>query len=212
MVTENMQWALYGNFMTNACKAYKKVPKSRQVKSRFDQTVIWEWPEKIHVVPVFGGAEGQWTLTPEYFQWRYAGMNAKEPIRYPVGHNHRHECICAFEENVDGSIIQVPLDYIQSRKRIYLPLYSKLVSDKPRFAALQNEWRAGTNLLIIEVDGPHQESLPYYQQKYGAPPDWIVHDSIECTRENLQILLNDDKHPFGHGYCLAAVLQGFQLN
>lgn len=69
----------------------------------------------------------------------------------------------------------------------------------------------GKNLLIIEVDGPHQESLDYYKEKYNVDDDFIVNSTMLATKENLEIMLNDTKHPFGHMYCLAACLLGIEL-
>ncbi len=67
---------------------------------------------------------------------------------------------------------------------------------------------AGQKLFIIEVDGPHQESLNYYKQTYGVGDDFIVNGSIDVTIPNMQIMINDTKHAFGHGYCLAMELLG----
>jgi hypothetical protein len=64
----------------------------------------------------------------------------------------------------------------------------------------------GENLMIVEVDGPHEESLGYYKSLYGVGNDFIEDNSMEATPANIEIMLNDAKHPFGHGYCLAASL------
>jgi hypothetical protein len=103
------------------------------------------------------------------------------------------------------------LDYIAARKAIYLPLYLKLVVAKPQFSELRQRLAAGENLLIIEVDGPHQESLPYYKERYNVADNFIENSTVLATQENLQLVLNDAKHPFGHGYCLAAALLGLDL-
>lgn len=66
--------------------------------------------------------------------------------------------------------------------------------------------KSGTSITIVEVDGPHQESLPYYQDKYNVSEDFIVNHVMESTPQNLNIMLHDEKHPFGHGYCLATAL------
>ena len=81
------------------------------------------------------------------------------------------------------------------------------VIKEPKFQELQKRWQNGENLLIIEVDGPYQESLEYYQKEYSVDDDFIQQDSVEAIEHNLAILLNDGKHPFGHGYCLAWSLQ-----
>ena len=183
-------------------KVYTDVPKSTQRYSRYDRTVIWDWPAEKHVDIV----DGNHVLRPEYFKWREAGMNAKYAIRYPVGYNHRHKCLYALKNNQDGTVDPTPLNYIDSRKQIYLPLYVDLVIQQPDFTKLLNMVKSGINLLIIEVDGPHQESLPYYQEKYGVSDDFIEGGTMLATKENLNIMLNDPKHPFGHGYCLSLAL------
>jgi hypothetical protein len=103
------------------------------------------------------------------------------------------------------------LTYVQARKQIYLPIYCELVKQQPQFKRLVDRWRNGENLLILEVDGPHQESLAYYQEKYGVGESFIEHDTILATFQNLKIMLNDVKHSFGHGYCLAAALQSINF-
>ena len=72
--------------------------------------------------------------------------------------------------------------------------------------ALKNRLINGENLLIIEVDGPHQESLDYYKEKYEVGDDFIQKNTMLANDENINIMLNDTKHPFGHGYCLAMTL------
>ena len=62
---------------------------------------------------------------------------------------------------------------------------------------------AGENLLIIEVDGPHQESLEYYKETYGVGDDFIIDNTIIANQENLDLMINDTKHAYGHGYVLA---------
>lgn len=70
----------------------------------------------------------------------------------------------------------------------------------------------GKNLLIVEVDGPHGESLDYYKKKYKVDDNFIEDDTILATKENLKIMLNDTKHAFGHGYCLAVALLNLSLD
>lgn len=36
--------------------------------------------------------------------------------------------------------------------------------------------------------------------------DFIIDNTMVATLENLIIMLNDEKYPFGHGYCLASAL------
>jgi hypothetical protein len=189
-------------------KCYEKVPASKQRYSRFDQRVIWEWPAETHKVT---DANGNQHITPQYLNWRKAGMNCTEAVRYPVGRNNMAKCLFALAENNDGTVNAKTLTYVESRKAIYIPIYEQSVQGKPQFVELKNRLAKGENLLIIEIDGPHEESLLYYREKYGVGPDFIQGQSMLCTPANLNIMLNDPLHPYGHGYCLAAALQDIKL-
>lgn len=175
-------------------KVYENVPYSKQTYSRYDGRIIWEWPSEKHY-----DTETK-TLTDEYWKWREAGMNAKYPIRYPVGFSRRHECL--FSVNEKGK----KKSYISSRQTIYFPMYEKAVTKQPKFKKLKHMHESGENLLIVEVDGPHQESLSYYIEKYGVSDDFITNNTIEVTEKNMTIMISDTKHPFGHGYCLGMCL------
>lgn len=187
-----------GRIMENIwqfAKVYTNVPKSTQKYSRYNSRVIWDHPAEIHV-------REDGTLTEEYWAWKKKGMTCKDAVRYPVGFHHRHKCLYSLsEENLEEK-----LDYIQSRKKIYLPVYTKCVQDLPQFIELKSRLERGENLLIIEVDGPHEESMPYYQENYGVEDDFISKDTVLVTSEHMRIMLNDSKHPFGHGYCLGMAL------
>jgi hypothetical protein len=177
-------------------KVYADVPRSIQRYSRYDKTVIWDHPKETHL------EEDE--LTPEYFAWREKGMNAKYPIRYPVGFKYRSKCLFAIK-NTDEDEMEV-LDYIESRKEIYLPVYNEMVKVQKQYKELREKLKNGKKLLIVEVDGPHQESLQYYKKKYGVTDDFIENKTILINKENMDIMLNDEKHPFGHGYCLGMSL------
>lgn len=173
-------------------KAYEKVPKSIQRYSRYDDTIIWNHPEETHLI--------NGNPTQKYWEWRQKGFENKYPVRYPVGFDYRKECKFFISDDDEK------LDYVEARKKIYLKTYIELVSEEPLFLDLKNKLKKGINLLIAEVDGPHQESMEYYSEKYGISPDLIQENCIEATRENLELMMNDMKHSFGHGYSLAWAL------
>ena len=191
-------------------KVYQRVPTAREFKSRYDRTVIWEHPEEEHVKieqvqKEDGSVEKVYQILPAYLKWRAKGMKSVHAIRYPVGFNARSQCLFSFAEE-NGKIIREPLNYIEARKKIYAPEYIRLVKKRSQFSELLKRLENGENLLIIEVDGPHQESLNYYKEKYGVEDDFIENDTMLCTQKNLSIMLNDTKHSYGHGYCLADAL------
>lgn len=174
-------------------KVYQQIPASKQKYSRWDNTVIWDHPAEIHL-------DDNGKLTQAYHQWRHKGFNNPYPVRYPVGMKYRNKCLYSLLTAEDTAR---HLTYIEARKEIYLPVYSDLVKGQPQYNELLSRIRAGENLLILEVDGPHQESLSYYQKNYNVNDDFIQQGTMLATWENLKIMLDDAKHPFGHGYCLA---------
>ncbi len=181
-------------------KVYKKVEAQSQYYNRFRKNISWEHPSEEHV-------DKNGDLTKEYFSWRTKGFNFPEPVRYPNGYKGKNDCMYSIKD--PGS---KKLAYIDSRKEIYVPLYNELVRKEKKFDYLKNELKKGRNLNIIEVDGPNQESLLYYIEKYGVEKDFIKDGAMIATKENLKIMLNDKKHPFGHGYCLAMSLMDWSVD
>jgi hypothetical protein len=177
-------------------KVYETVPAYTAYYSRYNKKVIWEHGAETHVKSD--------KLTNDYWKWRQKGMDNKYAVRYPVGFYHRHKCIYAIKENKKKySSKSKKLDYVESRKAIYVPLYMKLVREEKKFDKLKKMLENGENLLIIEVDGPHEESLKYYKDKYSVSSKFIENSTIVVNKDNMKIMLNDRKHAFGHGYCLA---------
>ena len=128
-------------------------------------------------------------------------MNNKDAVRYPVTFNKtvRASCLYALWEGEK-------LGYIDARKKIYKKVYTDLVKKTNKFEKLKQMLQNGINFLIVEVDGPRQESLEYYKEKYKVSDDFIVNNTIEVNSKNMDIILNDTRHAFGHGYCLAMAL------
>ena len=179
-------------------KLYAKVPATTQYYSRYDKTVIWSHPAETHY------ENGE--ILPAYWAWRAKGMANPYYVRYPVGFNNMHKCLFAIanENNPER------LDYVEGRKKIYVPVYCDLAKKEAKFLELKDRLATGENLLIIEVDGPHEESLDHYIEKFHVDESFIENDTMLAIEENLNIMLIDEKHPFGHGYCLAMALQDFE--
>jgi hypothetical protein len=193
-----------GHIMENIwqfAKIYKRISPSRQTYSRYDQRIIWDHPAEVHMI--------NGVPTTEYKLWRQKGMECVYPIRYPVGFTDRGSCIGSIKSSEynkcvhDETYVPKLLTYVEARKEIYLKTYLKLIKKAPDFKKLL---KAGKNLLIIEVDGPHEEALEYYKTKYNVGDDFITENTILASQENMDIMLNDEKFPFGHGYCLAIAL------
>lgn len=176
-------------------KAYEKVPAACEKYSRYDRTIIWEHPEETHI-------DSDGNLTSEYYAWRKKLMANPYAVRYPLGFGNNKYCKYAYRDGHEDE----RLDYIQTRKLIYVPLYCSLVKKQKQFQELKQRLEKGENLLIIEVDGPHEESLYYYKKKYGVEDDFIINNTMLLTEANNKIMLNDEKWPYGHSYALGLCL------
>lgn len=187
-----------GHIMENVWQSARVHPYVPAVKVPFavrDPRIVWEHHEDVHVDDKNEPNEAYWA-------WREKLINNPEAVRYPVGNNAwKRTALYALKERGGRK-----LDYATSRREIYLPLYARLVRQQPKFQTLIDLMNRGHHLLIIEVDGPHQEAMSYYKEKYGVPDDWIEMHSIQVTPENMEIMISDTKFSFGHGYCLAMAL------
>jgi hypothetical protein len=199
-----------GNLLINSPPS---VPRSVQKYSRYDSRIIWDHPAEVHAIQQ---SDGSYQLTPEYLKWRQKLQFNKDPVRYPVGFDKkfRGSCLFALKDHVENGELVIEnrrLNYVEARKEIYCELYTRLVRKEEKFKELQERLRKGENLLIIEVDLCHQEDLEYYKEKYGVGDDFIVNNTMLVTKENLNIMLNDTKHPFGHGYIVSSLLMDINL-
>lgn len=186
-----------------ASKVYKETPTVEIPFSQKYKKIVWVWNREIHTDQFNNPNDKYWI-------WRDALMNNSDAVRYPVGIAARHSCLYSLHPDINKNNYtpDAQLNYIDARKKIYLPIYTDLVKRCPQFRKLKHKLNQGENLLILEVDGPHYESLKDYKEKYSVH-DFINSDNtIDANLENLKILINDTIHPFGHGYCLAAELLG----
>ena len=61
--------------------------------------------------------------------------------------------------------------------------------------------------LLVKAQDRDAE-LTAQEKEYDVDDDFIQDDTILVTEGNINIMLNDTKHAFGHGYCLCMALLG----
>ncbi len=83
------------------------------------------------------------------------------------------------------------LDYLKSRKEIYIPQYVKLIKNENAFIVLKEKVKNGENIMIMDLDGPSLDIYP---------------EGALVTEEFIKCMLNNIDRPFGHGYIIAAEL------
>ena len=175
-------------------KVYPVVFAQRTPISRFHpRRIIWEHPREVHY-------END-KILPAYWKWRRKGMANEHAVRYPNGFHGRHKCLFSLWPGDSGHLEQ--MGYIEARKKIYCGEYARLAIHTPHFSKLKSMLLKGTNLQIIEVDGPNP-SLQY------EPFDQISEDNpgLLITEDVIRLLINDARQPFGHGYVIATLLLG----
>ena len=88
------------------------------------------------------------------------------------------------------------MDYITSRKKIYVPEYYNLIKNSQQIDILKKYLEDGHNITVYDFDGPRNgKKKPICE---------------EVTKELLLNKIADTSHPFGHGYIVAACICGIE--
>ncbi len=178
-------------------KLYPKVYQINMLYSRYaPRAATWKYHNEQHY------KDGK--VLPEYWKWRDAVKNFDYPIRRPNGF-HSKECIGFILSDVESETPEI-LDYITARKIFYFTEYMKLIRLHEQYHQLFNKVKAGQNILIAEIDVAFQDDLDYYINKYNVSTDFIKNYTMIMNKKNIEIVLNDDKNPCGHGVALAMAL------
>lgn len=133
-----------------------------------------------------------------YYRWRDSLWNCQKPIRYPNRFHRKASVLFSLSLSRDG--VEKRLDYITSRKELYVNEYIRLIRNTSEYKLLLKKFNSGKNLQICEIDVPANGK----KGEYGKDCD---EDNI-CilSLEKIKILLDDPKEPFGHGLCIAYAL------
>jgi hypothetical protein len=91
----------------------------------------------------------------------------------------------------------IKMDYITSRKLVYVPEYYNLVKETSSIKKWRKLLEDGNDIVIYDFDGPRAQD--------GSP----ICDSVDLNL--LKTKINDITFPFGHGYVVAALLAGITL-
>lgn len=121
--------------------------------------------------------ESDGNIGERYFKWTQDGWNTVKAHRYPMGKEAR-----PLYSYWDGEI----LNYIEARKKIYIPLYSLAVKKTYAFQKLKIMHQEGGDLYLWDFDA------------HGLQPGTF--DYWE--------LYNNSKVKIGHAYVLAMLLEG----
>ena len=94
--------------------------------------------------------------------------------------------------------------YVESRKRVYVPRYEAFVNDLGRAGAVHSRLTLrGLRDLVRDQDRP----IVIFDLDGPRTPEGGM-ECLEVTREMLRERIHDERHPFGHGYVVAAMAAG----
>ncbi len=91
-----------------------------------------------------------------------------------------------------------PLQYIESRKKVYVPEYYELIHDRPMVKHWIDKINSGQDVIVYDFDGPRDDD--------GYPI------CLEITKELLIEKINDEQYPFGHVYIVAGLFAGIHYS
>jgi hypothetical protein len=90
------------------------------------------------------------------------------------------------------------MDYVTSRKEVYVPLYEEMIKDKEMALYWKGLVADGQDVAVYDYDGPRlidgRETIK------------------EVTMELLKEKINDTRFPFGHGYVVASYIAGHDIS
>jgi len=117
--------------------------------------------------------------TPEYFRWADQIWKSKHAMRYPMGKGAIPEYSWW-----DGE----KLNYIEARKKIYIPLYSRAVLTSDAFSTLLDLYRKEyRDIYLIDFDGYNHLKI----------------------NKSMSEVINDPKMKMGHAFVIHLLLTKF---
>ena len=130
----------------------------------------------------------------KYKIWRENIWNQPKANRYPS----KESVFCSLLIDKKNNIKK--LDYISSRKKIYIKEYIRLITKLPQYQILLNKVRNKENIIILDMDVPSTNKKGYFGSLCNKNGVFIA------SKEKLELLINDPSSPFGHGLCIALIL------
>lgn len=173
-------------------KIWEDVDAIRERISKYDPALRWEHQEEVHLI--------NGLVTHEYWDWRAKGMTHNRWVRYPNGYHNHSKTVGTVIGTKDNYEI---IGYIEARKRVYYQKYKEIAIKTNAFKRIKKMLENGINIQINEVDGP-----AYYDEH---PYDLTVNESLPMTKDILEVLINNPRQAFGHGYSLAACLMNIDF-
>ncbi len=156
-----------------------------------------------------------------YFEWRnyfYAQTECtKDLMRHTcksIGYEHKDARYFAHFDRETGEYI--PLGYVEARKKVYFPMYAKLIHNTESFQYLKSLVDGGKKIALVDFDACNYNEPCAMRKEYAAyaskckknkaAPTLTETDFLRIT--SLRALVNAPFMKVGHGCVIKALLQG----
>jgi hypothetical protein len=196
---------LFENFY-QGCKLYDVVYENEVYPSRFHhkpQYLWWKFVPETSTGDVLWKEEEDDFNHELYFRWRDQLWNCPNPIRYPNKIHRRKDT--RFSLSIDANGNEIRMDYITSRKEIYLKEYLRLVRALPEYHVLLSKLN-----MICEIDVPANHKHGSFGLGSGPEPRLDENNICMMNIEKLETLINDPIRTWiVFGLCIA---NGFYLS
>jgi len=140
---------------------------------------------------VVAGVDEKGDPTPAFWDWRkrfYASTTKKE-VRHPAFPPKIHHRDCLYMVYFEEGKLK-KLNYVESRKKIYIPEYAKLIVNTPSYKKLKEMVEKGEKIGLADFD-----CWNYYGKDLDLPV-------------TMAQAVNDPNHKVGHSYVIKMLLQG----
>lgn len=161
--------------------------------------------------------------TKDFFEWRdkmYSkaiGELSKEELRHPQRQLGYEASDCLYFPLYDQSQGKyIPLDYVTSRKKVYIPNYARLVSKTDTFKELKAHVDKGEKIALADFDAYNYYDEEAMKKKFESyvnkckkdhvNPSLTLYDFLKI--KTMKDVLNCSFMPAGHSFIIKALLQG----
>lgn len=164
--SKGIEWRELSPFFLGPCYLYEGYASERMENA-------WQYAKVYEE-----HTDGKGNPTQEYWDWAIEGWSNRRAVRYPMGKGRK-----PLYSLWDGE----KLNYIEARKRIYVPLYARLVTCTETYQRLDQMYINGEAFCLWDYDGYDYLRLGY----------------------TLEQVLNNPDRKMGHAFVLAMLLTGF---
>ena len=141
---------------------------------------------------IVAGIDEDGNPTPEFYAWRkrFYELKKVKGDRHPAFPSSIRHRDCKYMVYFDSNGNLEKLDYVTSRKRVYIPEYAKLIVNTDSFKELKELYDSGVKIALCDYDA------------------WNYYGTNLDQDTTIKDIVNNPQFKVGHGYVIKMLLQG----